>query len=223
MLHHVNKLYCLLLIVIIAGCHREPSSDELRQKREEALQISISTIGQDEYWKVYNAMNDSVKVWAENELWFYKYFNRDSIDYGVEYQIDSLLCFNTQKNMCLTGILRQSTSQDTQMDGIWHFFGIKIDDQWYFSDGAALILPRESYQKEIHTPLSFEKLKELAMKHLYINYLRKGKDGKMEINEAFFDYYNKYDAYSNPVTTEAERDSSWIKACKDNWKQKNKR
>lgn len=223
MSHHANKLCYLLLIVIIASCHHEPSSDELRQMREEALQVSMSAVGQEEYWRIYNAMNDSVKVWADNHLWIYKYFNRDSIDYGVEYRIDSLLCFNKQRNMCFTGILRQLTDKDDNSDSIWHLFGIKINGQWYFINGAALILPREYYQKEIHTPLSFEKLKELAMKYLYINYLHKEKNGKMEINEGFFERYYKYDAYNNSVTTEAKRDSSWIKACKDNWKQKNKR
>ena len=163
-------------------------------------------------------MNDSVKVWAENELWLYKYFNRDSVDFGVEYQIDSLICFNAKKNMCFTGILRQMTDKEEVMDSIWEFFGIKIKGQWYFFSGASLGLPREYYQKNIHTPLSFEKLKELAMRHLYYNYIRRSK-----INDAFFEPYYKYDADNIPCTNKAKRESSWLKQCGENWSLKNKR
>ena len=218
MSHHVNKLYWILLLVMVSSCYPEPSSKDLRQRREKAYQVSISIIGQKEYWNIYNAMNDSVKAWAENELQFYEYFNRDSVDFGVEYQIDSLICFNAEKNMCFTGILRQITDKEAVMDDISHFFGIKINEKWYFFDGETLILPREYYQKNIHTPLSFEKLKELAMRHLYYNYIRRSK-----INDAFFEPYYKYDADNIPCTNKAKRESSWLKQCGENWSLKNKR
>lgn len=224
MLHHVNKLCCiLLLIVIVTSCRWELSSDELRQKRKDSYQVSVSAVGYDNYWTIYNAMNDSVKVWAKNELGLYKYFNNDSIKYGITYQIDSLLCFNIQKNMCFTAILRRHIDEEEVMDSIWHFFGIKINNQWYFFDGASLGLPREYYQEDIHVPLSFEKLKELAMKHLYQGYIHRSKDGSWEINDAFFNEYYKYDAFSNPIRTDAERDSSWLKACRKNWSKGNKK
>lgn len=222
MLHHVNKLYCILLIVVVVSCNRELSSEQLRQMRERAYHVSINTVGSDSYWTIYKAMNDSVKVWAENELGFYRYLNRDSIDYGAQFQIDSLLCFNVEKNMCFTAILRQMTEKDAPSDDIWHFFGIKINGQWYFFRGATLILPRDFYQKENYPPLSFDKLKELAMKHLFQTYLRKSQDGEWVINDAFFNDYYKYDAVNRPVTTEAERDSSWLRACERNWSRRNK-
>ena len=221
MTHHVNKLYCILLIVVMVSCNRELSSEQLRQMRERAYRVSINTVGSDSYWAIYNAMNDSVKVWTENNLGLYKYFD-SSMTYGVEYQIDSLLCFNLQKNMCFTGILRRHIESDEVIDSIWHFFGIKINGQWYFFDGASLGLPREFYQEDLHTPLSFDKLKELAMKHLFQTYLRKSQDGEWVINDAFFNDYYKYDAVNRPVTTEAERDSSWLRACERNWSRRNK-
>lgn len=224
MSHHVNKLCCmLLLIVIVISCRWELTPKQLRNLREKSFQVSINAIGYDEYWSIYNAMNDSIKVWANHGLWLYGYFNRDSVDYGVNYQIDSLLCFNERKDMCFTGILRQMTDKDANSDSIWEFFGIKINGKWYFSGGAAMILPRDFYQKEDYPPLSFEKLKELAMKHLYNGYARKSKEGEWYINDAFFNRYYEYDAYNSKVTSKAARDSSWLKACRENWSERNKR
>lgn len=168
-------------------------------------------------------MNDSIKVWAKNELWLYKYFNRDSVDYGTNYQVDSLLCFNAQGDMCFTGVFAQTTYEDATQDDIWQFFGIKIKDQWYFFDGASLVLLREYYQKDTHNPLSFEKMKELAMRHMYWWYIHKSKKGEWEINENFFNEYYEYDGYSNRVYTKAQRDSSWLKKSGDKWSKRNKR
>lgn len=224
MLQHVNKLCSILLLIIItASCRWELSSEQLRQMRENAYQVSVNTIGYDDYWSIYDAMNDSIKVWIDNELGLYKYYNRTAEEYGVKYQIDSLLCFNEQRNMCLTSVLRQMQGQTSNSDGIWYFFGIRIKGQWYFFGGAEMILPRDFYQKEDYPPLSFEKLKELAMEHLYQGYARKSKEGEWYINDAFFNRYYEYDAYNSKVTSKAARDSSWLKACRENWSERNKR
>lgn len=224
MLHHVNKLCSiLLLIVITASCRWELSSEQLRQWREKAYQVSINNIGYDEYWSIYNAMNDSVETWAENELEFFKYFNRDSIDYGINYRIDSLLCFNEQNNMCFTGILRQSTDEDGNSDDIWEFYGIKINNKWHFTSGASMTLFRNFYQKEDQPPLSFEKLKELAMEHLYWGYVRKSKGGEWQINNVFFDFFYPCDIYGRRVMSESARDSRWLKASREIWNKRNKR
>lgn len=45
---------------------------------------------------------------------------------------------------------------------------------------------RENYQTDIHTPLSFEKLHELAMDNMLRGYVKKNKDGVWEVNDAFF-------------------------------------
>lgn len=223
MSHHVNKLCSILLLAIItASCRFELSSEQISKMRERAYQVSVNTMGYDDYWAIYDAMNDSVKVWVDNELGLYKYFNRAPNEYGVKYQIDSLLCFNEQRNMCFTSILRQMQSPTSNSDGIWHFFGIRIKEKWYFFDGAELILPRDIYQKDDYPPLSFEKLKELAMKHLYYGYIRKSKDGEWYINETFFNEYYLFDARNNPINTKAERDSSWLMESRRKWSKHNK-
>jgi hypothetical protein len=51
-----------------------------------------------------------------------------------------------------------------------------------------MVVPREHYQSEIYTPLSFEKLHELAMKNIFRGYLKKNSKDEWEINDAFFTY-----------------------------------
>jgi hypothetical protein len=55
-----------------------------------------------------------------------------------------------------------------------HFlYEAKISGKWYFFLGATLYLPRNMYQKDTHTPLSFAKLHEIALKEIYEGYLNK--------------------------------------------------
>jgi hypothetical protein len=64
---------------------------------------------------------------------------------------------------------------------------VKIKGNWYFFRGEGMVLPREYYQKDIHRPLSFEKMKQIATFNIYRHYLKKNKQGEWEINERFFD------------------------------------
>ena len=55
-----------------------------------------------------------------------------------------------------------------------------------FQGGGTMVILREHYQKDIHTPVSFEKLHELAMNNMFRGYVKKNNYGVWEINEAFF-------------------------------------
>lgn len=48
-----------------------------------------------------------------------------------------------------------------------------------------MVVIRKHYQKDIRTPVSFEKLHELAMEEMLRGYI-KNKAGKWEVNDAFF-------------------------------------
>lgn len=99
--------------------------------------------------------------------------------------IDSLLCFNIDKNKFVTAILAKSfyTQQqiiednigDDEMDALYFFYGVRIKEKWYFFLGATCYLPRKNYQSDPHTPLSFAKLHEIAMKEVFSGYLIKKK------------------------------------------------
>ena len=51
-----------------------------------------------------------------------------------------------------------------------------------------MVVPREHYQSDIYTPVSFEKLHEIAIRNSFRGYLKKNEDGEWEINDAFFTY-----------------------------------
>jgi hypothetical protein len=180
-----NKtIYCVMFICfLIFSCtkYQKYNPHEIQEIRSNDITSSQSIIGEEKYWELYNMLNDTVNDWIKNQIDYYKYFDKQR-----EWLLDSILCVNKEGNKLITSILKRSMSNESEGDFIDHFYGAKIRDQWYFFGGPTLVLPREYYQKDIHTPLSFEKLKEIATAHIYRGYLKKGKKGQWEINENFF-------------------------------------
>ena len=73
------------------------------------------------------------------------------------------------------------------MDDVEYLYGAKIKGCWYFfRGGGTMAILRKNYQKDIRSPLSFEKLHELAMNNMFRGYIKKNAAGKWEINDAFF-------------------------------------
>jgi hypothetical protein len=145
------------------------------------MDYSLSILGHDEYWDVYSKINDSINVWKANDLEEYRYF-------GVldeKYKVDSILCVNKNGDKLRTSILLR-LSKDGEGDEVRYFYGVKIKGVWCFFIGEYLVLPREYYQEDIHTPLSFEEIKQIVSFNLYRHYLRKNGQGEWEVNERFF-------------------------------------
>ena len=198
MSYNVNRRVTLLLLLLVTGCLSEEerlqkaranfdnSKTELQKNRQEIYNYSKRLAGDSLYYQVSKNMNDSVKVWTENHLSYYRYMKRDSTG-TKEYQIDSIICFNKSRDKCIAAIIMQQKLEAGVQDDIWYFCGVRINGKWYFFSGGTLVLPREYYQKDIHTPLSFETLKLIAAKEVYSSYLKKNKDGKYEINNRFFE------------------------------------
>jgi hypothetical protein len=139
-------------------------------------------VGKNEYHEIFNFLQDSVRSWTANGLGYFSFLN-----VSMNYRIDSLLCFNEKKNKMVGAIPMQQLLPDGVQDDIWFLFGVKIDQDWYFLSGSTVVLPRKYYQKDIHTPLSWEKLSELSMKHIFSGYLKKNQNGEWQINDRFFD------------------------------------
>lgn len=154
---------------------------EIADIRKRVLTASQAILGE-EYYLVYQMANDSINSWIKHELGLWKYYEKT-----VDYRLDSVFCVNEIGNKIFFSILRRSVDSNAVLDSIWHFYGVKINGQWYFFDGAAMVLPREYYQENIHTPLSFEKLKQIATSNIYRGYLIKDKNGEWRINDNFFD------------------------------------
>lgn len=182
MLNHVTKYVSLILFVLFVACNqREKESKERNQK---ILELSRSIIGKQEYDSIYQQTLDSLNTWCLEQLSRYR-----SV-WSFNYRLDSVLCFNTEKDRMVTAILVQCDRLTCEMDDVHYFYGAKIKGQWYFfMGGGAMAILRENYQSDIRIPVSFEKLHELAMEEMLRGYMKKNKAGIWQINEAFFTHH----------------------------------
>jgi hypothetical protein len=218
MLHQESKLLVILcLIITIVSCSRYKKYDvkEITDIRNNSVNMSKSLVGGNNYSLIYRNLNDSINNWIENQIDYIKYYNEER-----EWIIDSVMCINSNGNKLVTSVLKRSMYDNSSADFIDYFYGVKIKEVWYFFRGAGLVLSREYYQKDIHTPLSFEKLKQIATSNIYRRYLKKNKQGEWEINERFFESMTKYDAYNYPFTTQEAYDESWLRLMRENWNRK---
>ena len=184
MLHRGIKLFAmLLLIMLVTSCSRykKYNAEEINKIRNNAISMSKSLLGERDYNLIYRNMNDSINNWMNNGLGKYVYWNS-----AIKYQLDSVLCVNKEWDKILTSVLLPYVKKGGVSDEIRYFYGIKIKGNWYFFGGETMVLPREYYQKDIHVPLSFEKLKQIATWNIYRSYLKKNAQGEWEINERFF-------------------------------------
>jgi hypothetical protein len=182
MLHQDKlKIYFLILIFSIYSCDYKRNE---RAKKEKLIYgTSLRIITKKEYDNVLHKAEDSLNFWIKNRLHFYDKYRK----------IDSLICFNKNKNRCFMALLDSSPGGIS--DGINNFYGAKFNNKWYFFGGASYIIMRKTYQSDESIPLSFEKLHEIALDEVYSGYLiKKDKDffgnlfekPEYEINEDFF-------------------------------------
>jgi hypothetical protein len=180
MSNRVTKLAALLLFFLLIACSQKEK--EIRQRRNKILKISKNVIGGNfEYDRIYKQCSDSLNTWCLGKEKGYQ-----SI-WSYSYRLDSVLCFNSERDRMVTAILIQCDLSTCEMDNIEYFYGAKIKGQWYFfTGGSVMAVLRENYQSDIHLPLSFQKLHELAMDNMFRGYVKKGKEGTWQINDAFF-------------------------------------
>ena len=231
MLHRDKLIVVVFVIVSFVSCNRNKNKTHV-DLTSQYRKTSIQSIGDIRKYQIISQLiSDTLANWEKNNI---AGFRSGSCNYS-SYTSDSLLCFNKEKNRLVNCILERGCKEDVS-DGIHFFYGVKIKEKWYFFDGAYIVLPREYYQKDIHTPLSFAKLHEIAMEEVFSGYLIKKKkdvgwwnnlfnpEYEYEINEKWFDShfktswgYYKNDKFTTP-TTQEEWDSIYIKKALSNWK-----
>ena len=190
-----NKIVAVILFIIVLLTSCKDNNEKEKQLESNCEKISITTIGGENiYRQVFHNLYDTLKIWEFNHIAGFKSGN---CDYS-SYRVDSLMCFNNSKNKMITSLLESSCKQD-KGDGIHFFYGVKINERWYFFRGAYIFLPRELYEDNVSKPLSFEQLHEIAMKEVFSGYLiQKQKDAgfwknnfspeyEYVINDKFFD------------------------------------
>ncbi len=232
--HGIKQLVNLGLIamIILSSC----TKNENKEKMNSIYNFSYNHIDIKEYDFVSTLLNDTIARWTQNNL---KFWEGERLNQSIE--IDSLKVFNMDRSRFVTAILARNIKyKEVNADGITFLYGIKINNQWYFFTGAHIVLPREMYQKDIHAPLSFAKLHEIAMKEVFSGYLIEKKTKKdmgwwkntfapeynysYEINDKWFDYhfktswgYYKNDKFITP-STQREWDSLYIDKALSVWR-----
>ncbi len=180
MLSYVNRIVAIMVLMALVSCNQQEK--KAKERDHKALEISKSTIGEQEYEKIRQQALDSLSTWCTEKLPAYEF-----VCYSRTYDLDSTLCFNSKKDRMVTAILIQCNELVCETDAAEYFYGAKIKGQWYFfTGGGTMVVLREHYQSDIHKPVSFEKLHELAMEEMFRGYIKKNADGKWEINDAFF-------------------------------------
>ncbi|TXI15277.1 MAG: hypothetical protein E6Q66_03380 [Pedobacter sp.] len=180
MLSRGVKCITVIVLFFITACNQQEQYD--KERAIKALEISKNVIGgQHAYDQLYQQCLDSLNTWCYAKLPAY-----ESVFFDRTYRL-GVLYFNKEKDRMVTAILVQCNEPICEADAVHYFYGAKIKGQWYFfQGGGTMVIPRDFYQKDTHTPVSFEKLHELAVKNILRGYVKKNKDGEWEINDAFF-------------------------------------
>lgn len=110
-------------------------------------------------------------------------------------------------------------SVDDNHDGMNYFYGVRIKGGWYFFKGPNIFLPRQYYQKDVHKPLSFSKLHEIAMQEIFNGYLIQNAKSIWEINDRFFSDFTSGAWYRwKRPNTQAQWDSVYLIIANNVWK-----
>ncbi|MGZ3863673.1 MAG: hypothetical protein ACXVPN_09640 [Bacteroidia bacterium] len=163
-------IYILTLLWIV-GCN--PS----RNTEDQFRNASEKTVGTEEYTSIYNQAKDTLDTWVINKL----------MDVEPEtkypYQLDSLLCFNTDGSRMITCRHLYVNVSGATSDDLEIFYGEKINGKWYFFEANSIVIPRKmAGDFDLTKPLSYQQLHKIALKEVYDGYLNE----KGEINEEWF-------------------------------------
>lgn len=210
--YHGNKIIYFLIFFIITSCNNEK---DIKEKRKMIFEKSLSIIGQQEYDKVYNQAYDSIRTWVKNDLSDYCAF------YHSEWELDSLICFNIKKDKCIMSLLEACTSNGCTIDELKYFYGVKVDGDWFFFRGPSYTLLRERYQRDIHKPIPFDKMKDLAIKYIYVGYLKKNENHEWVVNDRFFQDLTSV-AWGPASNTPEQWDSTYLAIIRRNWEKRDK-
>jgi hypothetical protein len=154
-----NRYIVSLLIFFCFSCNYE--NKRLNTERNEIIEFCKKRF---DYQKIYKSANDSILNFVANNLKEYS-----ALKYN-NWQLDSVLCINSQGDKIFGTILIQGVSEHVT-NSLRFFYGVNINNKWYFFDGATIYLFSEKYKFPPNTMLPIELIKLLAMKYVYVNYL----------------------------------------------------
>jgi hypothetical protein len=191
----MKDLIFIFSILIIYSCN---SKKEIT--RDLILNVTKSHLGDEEYNNLLIAATDTIDKWTTT---FQKKFTRR--------KLDSVFCINNEKNKAVFAELL--ISLNSPFDDLIYLYAVKIKNKWYFFGGPAAIIPR--YEES-----SFEKLQNAALEAIYKGYLYEDDNGKLRINESFFDHFTDNSWRSRTGVRPWDKESweqLWLETAAKNW------
>jgi len=189
-------IFCILL-----SCAKEKQIS-----RETIRNVSISYLGQTEYYNIIKLTNDTLDYWLKKNPSKFKMTKKYNI-----IKLDDIICVNTDKNKFIMVELHKSLN--SPLDVLVIVNGIKIKNKWYLFYGGNLVLPK--YEES-----SLESLKKVAFDAVYKGYLFVNKNGKLQINEHFFDNFTDNSWRSNTGIMPWDKESwdqLYLETATRNW------
>jgi len=208
MSYHVKQLFLFAFYCfVILSCNGRKEEKELYL----AMSFSENLVGKQAYNLIYKQASDSINSWINGDLKTWEYEELE-----VSIKIDSILCINKSQDKLVTALLAKTLDKNYYVDGVHFFYGVKIEEKWYFFKGPYMVIPRD--KENLNTPTSFTKLHEIAMDTVFKGYLKKNEEtGEWEINDAFFAALTGNGGCAD-CKTQAQWDSTYLATVRENWK-----
>ena len=202
MLNLGKKNIFLLLSILLVSCTHNTHKEKLFSFKSKQI------IGENEYSLTFNKLKDSMNIWVLNKL---RRFEAEAI---YKFQMDSLLCFNSNKDRFISCRHLYVNIPDATSDDLQFIYGEKINGGWYFFKGESIAVPREVVENHnIYEPLSYQQLHEVALKEVYSGYL----NSKGEINEEWFTLHFENVGWCSKCKTSEDFRKSRIEGIGINW------
>ncbi len=208
---HVKKVLFLIFSCFSFSCENTQKKANNTAIYSQYLRTSENVIGKGEYYLIREMAVDTLNSWINRKIDFWQY---EKIGYTVK--IDSLICFNKERNKLITVLLAKTLNKNSSIDGVHFFYGVKIKEKWYFFSGPTMYIPRN--KDSLQTPTSFTKLHKIAMQEIFSGYLIKDSRGQCQINEHFFDDLtsNAWWADGKEPKNQEEWDKRYLEIVKEN-------
>jgi len=175
-----NNFFLMLMCILVLSC-----SDSKEKRMDRCNKFVNANFSK--YHSEYKTLNDSITMYVDSFLNDFLHI------YGEEWEIDSMICINSSSNRFVTTLNNSNgVGKDCVMDAINKILGKKINNKWYFLQGANLVVPRDMYGKDAMHPLSFHELSQIARTEFLSGALVKGKNGKYVVDDKWVDehFYN---------------------------------
>jgi len=201
------RLVLVFLLSFFCSC------DNNKSKLESYIRLEEFANGQ---FNKVSALHESVKLWIENSKKL-RLENTKSFMFEPDYSIDKLLLVNRKENK-LVGIINAPKIiwNNVKYDSIFMFWGVKINEKWYFTRGGSLHVPRENYKYNIYEPLTHWQLSYIGRDYFLKHFLTIDGDRISVNSDAIDEHVSIVDNYK----IKEDSDENWLKFFEERYTKK---